>query len=107
MAGAAVTAARGGKLAHGSKREPAVAATPRPASNVSAAIKTDALLDRLQDHALGVVDMSSTQVRAAEVALKQADPADERSGEGDAVRKIISAEPISDEQWERQYGGAP
>ena len=81
------------------------AATPRPAPNVSAAIKADAVLDRLQDHALGVADMTSTQVRAAEVALKQAKPADEP--ESHAVRKIISAEPISDEQWERQYGGAP
>ena len=59
------------------------------------------MLDRLQDHALGVVDMSSTQVRAAEVALKQAKPADEP--ESRAVRKIISAEPISDEEWQRRY----
>jgi hypothetical protein len=99
MAGAAMTVT-------GRKRRRR-AATPHPAPNVRAAIKAEAVLDRLQDYALGVADMTSTQVRAAEVALKQAEPADERSGEGDAVRKIISAEPISDEQWERQYGGAP
>jgi hypothetical protein len=39
-----------------------------------AKIKTSQLLNRLQDHALGVVDMSSTQVRAAEVALRKVLP---------------------------------
>jgi len=66
-----------------------------------AAIDETALLDRLQGHALGTVDMSSTQVRAAEAVLKKAEAADEP--ESHAVRKTISAEPLSEEEWERQY----
>jgi len=60
-----------------------------------------AMLDRLRDHALGVADMTSTQVRAAELLLKRAEAADEP--ENHVVRKIISAEPMSQEEWERQY----
>lgn len=67
----------------------------------AAAIDETALLDRLQDHALGTVDMSSTQVRAAEVALKKAEAADEPKSH--AVRKTISDEPLSDDEWQRQY----
>jgi len=48
-----------------------------------------------------MVDMTSTQVRAAELALKRADAAHEP--ENHAVLKTISAEPLSDEEWERQY----
>lgn len=36
-----------------------------------AKIKATQLLNRLQDHALGFVEMTSTQVRAAEVALRK------------------------------------
>jgi hypothetical protein len=59
------------------------------------------LLDRLQGHALGMVDMTSTQVRAAEVALKKAEAADE--SDRHAVRKTISAEPLSEAEWQRKY----
>jgi len=37
-------------------------------------IKTTQLINRLQDHALGAVEMSSTQVRAVEVLLKKRVP---------------------------------
>jgi hypothetical protein len=63
------------------------------------------LLDRLQDHALGVADMTSTQVRAAELALKQAELALKKA-EGEPasrVRAIISAEPLSIDEWEREH----
>ena len=35
------------------------------------AIRTAALLQRLEDHALGRAEMSSTEVRAAEILLKK------------------------------------
>ena len=69
----------------------------------SAAIDVSALLDRLQQHALGMADMTTTQVRAAELALKKAKAADER--ENHAVRYTISAEPLSEEEWQRRYTG--
>jgi hypothetical protein len=65
------------------------------------AIDVSALLDRLQHHALGTADMTSTQVRAAEVALKKAEAADEPASR--AVRATISAEPLSVDEWERVY----
>lgn len=37
-------------------------------------IKTTQLINRLQDHALGTVEMSSTQVRAVEVLLRKRVP---------------------------------
>ena len=62
-----------------------------------------ALLGRLQHHALGVADMTTTQVRAAEIVLKKAKAADEP--ENHAVRNTISAEPLSEEEWQRRYAG--
>lgn len=37
-------------------------------------IKTTQLLNRLQDHGLGLVEMTSTQVRAIEIALRKVLP---------------------------------
>jgi hypothetical protein len=65
------------------------------------AVDVSALLDRLQHHALGTADMTSTQVRAAELALKRAEAADKPASR--AVRHIVSAEPLSIDEWERQY----
>jgi hypothetical protein len=59
------------------------------------------LLDLLQRHALGKADMTSTQVRAAELALKKAEAAHE--AESRAVRHTVSAEPLSEDEWERLY----
>ena len=57
--------------------------------------------DRLRHHALGAADMTATQVRAAEFVLKSAKAADEP--ENPAVLPTVSAEPFSEEEWERQY----
>jgi hypothetical protein len=61
------------------------------------------VLDRLQHHALGTADMTSTQVRAAELVLKKAKAADKP--ERRAVRNTVSAEPLSEEEWQRRYAG--
>jgi hypothetical protein len=45
--------------------------------------------------------MTSTQVRAAEVALKKAEAADKP--ESRAVRNPVSAEPLSEDEWQRRY----
>jgi len=59
------------------------------------------LLDRLRHHAFGLADMTSTQVRAAELVLKRAKAADEP--ENHAVRYTVSAEPLSEEEWQQRY----
>lgn len=54
-----------------------MAATKRNAMLIEEArekIRTTQLINRLQDHALGKVDMSPTQVRAVEVLLKKRVP---------------------------------
>ncbi len=54
-----------------------MAATKRNAMLIEEArekIKTTQLINRLQDHALGDVEMSQTQVRAVEILLKKRVP---------------------------------
>lgn len=54
-----------------------MAATKRNAMNIAEArekIKTTQLINRLQNHALGEIEMSSTQVRAVEVLLRKSVP---------------------------------
>ena len=83
-------------------RDPSEAAGQAPGqAERIAALDASALLDRLRHHALGVADMTSTQVRAAEVALKKAEAADKP--ENRAVRNTVSAEPLSEDEWQRRY----
>lgn len=42
--------------------------------NTRLKIKTSQLMNRLQDHGLGLVEMTSTQVRAIEIALRKVLP---------------------------------
>lgn len=54
-----------------------MAATKRNAMLIAEArekIKTTQLINRLQNHALGTVEMSPTQVKATEVLLKKSVP---------------------------------
>ena len=51
-----------------------MAATKRNAMNIEEArkkIQTTQLVNRLQDHALGKIDLSQTQVRALEILLRK------------------------------------
>ncbi len=83
-----------------------MAATKRNAMLIDEArekIKTTQLINRLQNHALGTVEMSPTQVRATEILLKKRVPdlsSVEHSGEvatrsselsDDALARIIGA----------------
>jgi len=99
MAGAAMT--RPG-AAEGRWKPPRPPRKPRgPRGESAAAIDESTLLNRLRHHAFGMADMTSTQVRAAELALKRAEAADEP--EDHAVRGIISAEPLSEDEWLQKY----
>ena len=54
-----------------------MAATKRNAMLIEEArqkIRTTQLINRLQDHALGEIEMSPTQVRSVEILLKKAVP---------------------------------
>jgi hypothetical protein len=98
MAGAAMTRPGAAKARWKPPRPPRQPRDQRPES--AAAIDEITLLDRLRDHALGVADMTSTQVRAVEIVMKRAKAADEP--ENHAV-KTISAEPMSEEEWLQKY----
>lgn len=71
-----------------------------------AKIKTSQLLNRLQDHVLGSVELSSTQVRAAEVVLRKALPdlvASENKTE--VLHNFVARLPAkanSVEEWQKQ-----
>lgn len=56
-------------------KKPAIHDGPIPRSEVTRArIQTSMLLTRLHNHAAGKVNMSATQVRAAEILLKKSLP---------------------------------
>jgi hypothetical protein len=64
-------------------------------------IQAAMLINRLNDHAAGRNEMTATQVRAAEILLKKVLPdlaAVEHNGETQ-VKYVISAEPMTPEQW--------
>ena len=65
------------------------------------------LANRLVDHALGKNKMSATQVRAAEVMLRKTLPdlaAIQHSGELGVRHCDVSANPLTPDEWDKQYG---
>lgn len=69
-------------------------------------IKASMLINRLMEHANGNVDMSSTQVRAAEILLRKILPdLSTTELQGDiTTRAVVSDEPMTDDDWEKRYG---
>lgn len=68
-------------------------------------IQTSQLINRLSDHVLGKVKMTSTQVRAADCLLKKALP-DLSSVDMAADhnhRLVVGAEPMTPEEWAKQH----
>lgn len=47
---------------------------PQHQDDVRAKIKTSQLINRLQDHALGKVDLTTTQIKAIEVLIRKTLP---------------------------------
>lgn len=69
-------------------------------------IQASQLINRLTNHALGEVEMSSTQVKAADILLKKRLPdlsAVEMVAEVDFT--VASAEPMSPEEWQQESVG--
>lgn len=74
-------------------------------------IKTSQLLNRLQDHGLGLVDMTSTQVRAIEIALRKVLPdlTSVESKNETTVRYVarLPEKAASPDAWQQQYTPEP
>lgn len=71
-------------------------------------IKTSQLVNRLMQHANGKNEMTVTQIRAAEILLRKTLPdlsAVTLDGDLDLTQKIVSAEPMPEDEWESKYGG--
>lgn len=70
-------------------------------------IRAGMLMKRLEDHAAGLVEMTSTQVRAAEIVLKKLRPdlssVDMAASVDQTTRFVITDEPMTDEEWEASY----
>ncbi len=79
---------------------------------VRARIKTSQLVNRLQDHVYGKVELSATQVRAAEILLARALPTltqTDLTVDGQLGTYDVSDKPLTAEQWAAQaedYVGA-
>lgn len=67
-------------------------------------IRTTQLVRRLRNHALGKLEMSPTQVKAVEILLRKTLP-DLSSVEmtADVRQRDVSDQPLTDEQWSKQY----
>jgi len=70
-------------------------------------IQTSQLINRLQNHALGLVEMTPTQVRAAEILLKKTTP-DLSSAENktEVVHRYVARLPgkaATTDQWQQQH----
>lgn len=89
-----------------------MAATRRNAMLIEEArnkIRTTQLINRLQDHGLGKIQMEPSQVKAIEILLRKSVPdlsahTLEGPNGGPIQTSIVTAEPMSDEEWERSYG---
>lgn len=80
--------------------------TPWTPDKVRERIKTSVIADRLSKHVLGQIEMSPTQVRAAEILLRKTVPdlsATELTGEL-KVNHDITDEAMTPDEWEAQYG---
>ena len=70
-------------------------------------IQTTQLVIRLQDHALGKNQMTKSEVRASMVLLRKTLPdlqAIEMVVDAEVTQKVVSAEPLTEEQWMETYG---
>lgn len=69
-------------------------------------IRTGVLVRRLVNHALGNLEMSATQVKAAEIVLRKVIP-DMKSIEhsGEIRHRDVSDQPLTAEQWQERYSG--
>lgn len=66
--------------------------TKRQAETARAAIKTTQLMKRLQSHAMGELELTATQIRAAEIVLKKTMPdlkSTEHSGEVEMTQRLV------------------
>lgn len=71
-------------------------------------IRTKAIVNRLTNHVLGRIEMSATQVTAALGLIRKTVPdlqAIEHSGTIIEEVHTVSAEPLTEAQWQETYGG--
>ena len=72
-------------------------------------IKASMIVNRLQDHIVGTVELSTSQVRAAEVLLRKVCPdlqAVEMKAEVTQSPAVIADQPMDASAWEQQYAAS-
>lgn len=72
-------------------------------------IQNSNILNALVEHALGQREMASTQVTAALGLLKKIMPdleSVDSTVHGDQTVRVVSAEPMTADEWERRYSDA-
>lgn len=82
----------------------------RQTDETRAKIKTSQLINRLHGHAVGGVELSPTQVKAIEILLRKTLPdlsAVDATMTGEMVNYVLSAEPVSEDEWDATYSVEP
>lgn len=82
--------------------------SPHYAEIVRARVKAGGIVKVLQEHIVGKREMSASQVTAALGLLRKTVPdlaSSEINLNGNVTHRTVSSEPLTPEQWEREYGG--
>lgn len=69
-------------------------------------IQTSQLINRLTDHMLGKVELSTTQVRAIEILLKKTMPdlsAVEMNANVEQTNYVVDSKPLSVDEWKSEH----
>lgn len=72
-------------------------------------IQTSQLINRLNSHAIGDVELSPTQVKAIEILLRKTMPdlsSVDSTVSGQVNTYVLSDKPMSNDEWETAYGVA-
>ncbi len=74
--------------------------------NTRAKIQAAQIINRLYGHVMGEIELDAAQVSSAKTLLAKVLP-DMKAIEhtGDVTQTIVSAKPLTPEQWAKQHGG--
>lgn len=67
------------------------------------------LINRVEDHALGKVEMTASQLKAALGLIDKILPSlssVQMDAKVDSTARVINAEPMSETDWDREYGNS-
>ena len=80
---------------------------PQHQDECRARIKVSQLLNRLQDHGLGEIELDMARIKSIEILLRKTLPdlssTTIEGGDKPLIHQVISSEPLTPEQWAERY----